>query len=89
MATVKIDPDDDELLEILRAKMILRGKKKTKKEILGELIRNASENEEILTNDIMDQTIPLEKDPMWKILNNPSELDMNDTSENIDDYIYK
>ena len=35
MTTVKLDPEDDNILEKLRAKMILRGKKMSKKDIFG------------------------------------------------------
>lgn len=88
MATVKIDTDDDELLEKLRAKMILRGVKKTKKDILSELIQNAYKLEEMITTDTIDNTIPLEEDPIWKILQSPDSTGISDTSTNIDDFIY-
>ena len=89
MTTVKLDPEDDNILEKLRAKMILRGKKMSKKDILGRLIKHAAENEDILSNDFMDQSIPLEEDPAWSILNEPHELEFDDTSTRIDEFVYK
>ena len=86
---MKIDTEEDDLLEKLRAKMILRGKKMTKKDIIGELIKKASEKEELYSNDTLDTSLPLEKDPMWKILNNPDQTGLRDTSTKIDEYIYK
>ena len=87
MTTVKIDPNDDELLETLRAKMILRGIKKTKKEILGELIKKATEEENLFNNNF--DRFEIENDSLWQMINNPVELDMDDTSINIDNHIYK
>ena len=88
MTTVKIDSDDDELLEKLRAKMILRGVKKTKKDILSELIRKAFKEEELVTGDTIDNSISLEEDPIWEILHSPDQTGISDSSTNIDDYIY-
>ena len=88
MPTVKIDVEEDELLEKLRAKMILRGKKRTKKDILADLIKKADVEEEMYNSDKIDNSLPLEKDPMWKILNNPDKTGLSNTSINIDEHIY-
>ena len=88
MPTVKIDNQIDELLEKLRAKMIMRGVKKTKKDILSELILREYKSEELLDDDNIDTTIPLEEDPIWEILNNPDKTGIKDSSTNIDDFIY-
>lgn len=88
MTTVKLDSEDDELLEKLRAKMILRGKKMTKKDILGKLIKQASVQEELFENDVLDQSVPLEEDEFWRILQRPDKLEMTDTSTKVDEYVY-
>ncbi|MHA1983565.1 MAG: hypothetical protein ACW967_04345 [Candidatus Hodarchaeales archaeon] len=88
MTTVKLDSEDDEILEKLRAKMILRGKKMTKKEILGKLIKQASTQEEFYDADVLNQSFPLEEDPFWVILQKPDKLELTDTSTKIDDYVY-
>ena len=88
MTTVKLDTEDNELLEKLRAKMILRGVKKTKKDILSELINKAFKSEELISEDTINNTIPIEKDPLWKILQSPDKTGISDTSTNIDDFIY-
>jgi len=88
MATIKIDTEDDELLEKLRAKMILRGLKKTKKDIISELIHKAFKLEELLSDDIIESNIPIEQDPIWKIMQSPDSTGIEDTSTNIDEFIY-
>ena len=88
MSTVKIDSEDDELLEKLRAKMILRGVKKTKKDIISELIKRAYKSEELIAEDRLDLTIPINEDPIWKILQSPDSTGIEDTSTNIDEFIY-
>ena len=88
MTTVKIDTEDDASLEKLRAKMILRGKKMTKKDIIGELIRKATKEEEVYTDDGIDMSVPLDKDPMWDILHSPDPTEITDTSTNVDEYLY-
>ena len=88
MTTVKLDSDDDELLEILRAKMIIRGKKMAKKDILGDSVKKASRVESIFHDDNIDNSVPLEEDHFWIILNNPAKLGLKDTSVNVDDCLY-
>ena len=68
--------------------MDLRGIKKTKKDILSELIHKAFESEEMIATDSVDNTITVEEDPIWDILNSPDQTGISDTSTNIDDFIY-
>ncbi|MHA2295587.1 MAG: hypothetical protein ACXAEU_22535 [Candidatus Hodarchaeales archaeon] len=69
MSTVRLSEEDDILLEKLRTRYILMGKKMTKKEILGKLIKEtALKFEEQTFQDPND----LEEDPAWKLLKNRS-----------------
>ncbi|MFW9856657.1 MAG: hypothetical protein ACFFFG_16520 [Candidatus Thorarchaeota archaeon] len=87
MTTVRLNKDDEDLLERLRARYILMGKKMTKKEILGQLIRQeAKKFEEELNNQHLPK---LEEDIAWKLLQTPTKWGIKDTSTTVDEYLYQ
>ena len=86
MTTVRLSKDDEDLLERLRARYILMGKKLTKKEILGNLIRQEAKKFE---DEIVDLHLPkLEEDSAWKLLSKPIKWGIKDTSTTVDKYLY-
>lgn len=87
MSTVRLNKDDEDLLERLRARYILMGKKMTKKEILGQLIRQEAKKfeEEVNNHDLLE----LEKDIAWKLLQKPLKWGIKDTSTTVDEYLYQ
>lgn len=85
MTTVRLSKDDEDLLERLRARYILMGKKLTKKEILGNLIRQEAKKFE---NNVVDTHLPnLEEDIAWKLLEKPLKWGIKDTSTTVDKYL--
>ena len=87
MTTVRLNKDDEDLLDRLRARYILMGKKMTKKEILGQLIRReATKFEEEVNNHHLPK---LEEDSAWKLLQTPEKWGIKDTSTTVDEYLYQ
>lgn len=87
MTTVRLGKDDEELLERLRARYILMGKKMTKKELLGQLIRQESKKYE---NEQLKHPLPkLEEDSAWILLQSPIKWGIKDTSTTVDKYLYQ
>ena len=87
MATLRIDNEDDELLERIRAQYILKGIKKTKKEILKEII--AQKVKEMHDLEIMEEeTESIEEDYAWKMLDKTPDWGIKDTSTTVDQYLY-
>jgi len=87
MTTVRLSKDDEELLERLRARYILMGKKMTKKEILGNLIRQEAKKFE---EEAVENRLPkLEEDIAWKLLFKPIKWGIKDTSTTVDEYLYR
>ena len=87
MTTVRLNKDDEDLLERLRARYILMGKKLTKKEILGQLIRQEARKFE---EESEERHLPgLEEDPAWILLSSPVKWGIKDTSTTVDNYLYK
>ena len=87
MATLRIDNEDDELLERIRAQYILKGIKKTKKEILKEII--AQKVKEMHDLEIMEEeTESIEEDYAWKMLDKAPDWGIKDTSTTVDQYLY-
>ena len=88
MATLRIDNEDDELLERIRAQYILKGVKKTKKEILKELI--AQKVKEMHDLEILEEeeTESVEEDYAWKMLEKAPKWGIKDTSTTVDQYLY-
>ena len=87
MTTVRLNKDDEDLLDRLRARYILMGKKMTKKEILGQLIRQEAYKFE---DEINNQHLPqLNQDYAWKLLQKPLKWGIKDTSTTVDEYLYQ
>ena len=89
MANVRIDDEDNQLLEQIRAYYILKGKKKTKKGIMKELIRKKAS--EVTDIKLISKTVetPLEEDITWILLNKPLSWGIKDTSTTVDQHLYK
>jgi hypothetical protein len=86
ITTVRLNKDDEDLLERLRARYILMGKKMTKKEILGNLIRQEAKKFE---DGVVNHHLPrLEDDYAWKLLQKPMKWGIKDTSTTVDEYLY-
>jgi hypothetical protein len=85
MSTIRIDGKHSELLDKLLAHLLLRGKKTTKKELVGIIIENALKNEGISMNDA---TIPPEDDPAWKGMEETFQTGIKDLSTKVDEYLY-
>ena len=86
VTTVRLNKDDEDLLERLRARYILMGKKMTKKEILGQLIRQEAKKFE---DEIINHNLPkLEEDFGWRLLQTPVKWGIKDTSTTVDKYLY-
>ncbi len=62
MSTVRLSKEDEKLLERLRAQYILMGKKMTKKDLLGQLIRKEAKRIEYTDSSALPK---LEKDLAW------------------------
>src|SRR3990172_2209805 len=58
VSSIRISPDDDRILEKIRAKYIMKGIKLTKKEIVGQLIKKKAE--ELATQDLDQEGIASE-----------------------------
>ena len=87
MATLRIDNEDDELLEKIRAQYILKGIKKSKKDIIKELITKKAQ--EIYELQLLEENEdPLEEDYAWKMLDKPLDWGITDTSKTVDYYLY-
>ncbi len=86
MTTVRLDKDDEELLDRLRARYILMGKKMTKKEILGQLIRQEAKKYE---DEQTRAPGKLEEDPAWILLDKAKKWGIKDTSTTVDKYLYQ
>ncbi len=67
------------------AQLSLRGRKITKKQLIGNLIENAYTMEGIGTREIG----VVEEDPAWIGLEITFDLGIADLSENVDEYLYK
>ena len=87
MTTVRLDKDDEELLERLRARYILMGNKMTKKEILGNLIKQEAKKFKEDSNQLLQSQI--EEDIVWKLLKKPRKWGIKDTSITVDEYLYQ
>lgn len=87
MTTVRLDKDDEDLLDRLRARYVLMGKKMTKKEILGNLIRQEAKKFE--EEHVDDPPIKLEDDTAWKQLKKPLKWGIKDTSTTVDEHLYQ
>ncbi len=84
MSTVKLDPKRAALLDRLKALLLLRGRKISKQEMIGELIDRAAKE----LGEFDSPEIPLEKDPAWIGLSKTYSWGTDDLSVNVDKYLY-
>ncbi len=81
MSTIRLDGKHAKMLDELKAKLILQGKKISKQEIVGRIIEIASNNNEIL----LDEQPHVEKDDAeLKIF----DWGVSDTSRTVDKHLY-
>lgn len=85
-SSVKIRAGAKEKLEELQAKLRLRGVKASLHEILEKLIEMGLENEEYLLSKLAPEE--LEEDPALKLLENPVDWGVEDSSLRIDEVLY-
>lgn len=86
MDTIQIDKKHSRLLDKLISHLISRGKKITKKELIGKLIERAFYAEGL---KISDKEKSIENDPARKGLDNTFKLGISDLSEKVDDLLYR
>ncbi len=86
MSTIRIDKEHAKLLDELITHLTLKGKKISKKELIGKLIENALILEGIKDSD---KNVSLENDPAWKGLEDTFSLGISDLSERVDDFLYE
>jgi len=87
-ATVKIEQEKKEKLDKFLASLLLReGIKITIQEALSLMIDYALENEERIIQKLKALP-PLEEDPAWKAIENPTHWGIKDSSKRIDEFLY-
>jgi len=87
-ATVKIELQKKEKLDKFLASLLLReGIKITLQEALSLIIDYALENEEEIIKKLRELP-PLEEDPAWKTIENPTHWGIKDSSKRIDEFLY-
>ena len=85
ISTIRIDKENVKYLDELISHLILRGKKITKKELIGKLIKEALIAEGLKNSNELNS---LESDLAWKGLNDVFKLGISDLSEKVDDVLY-
>ena len=86
MSTIRIDKEHAKLLDKLIAHLTLKGKKISKKELIGSLIENALRTEGLKESD---QFTSIENDPAWIGLKDTFNLGISDLSEIVDKLLYE
>jgi len=86
MSTIRIDKEHAKLLDKLIAHLTLKGKKISKKKLIGSLIENALRIEGLKDPD---QFTSLENDPAWIGLKDTFNLGISDLSEIVDKLLYE
>ena len=86
MSTVRLSKKDETLMERIRAKYILMGKKMTKKDLLGQLIKKEAKRIEYTNSSALPV---LEQDIAWQLLDKPESWGIRDTSVTVDDFLYR
>jgi hypothetical protein len=77
-----------EKLDKFLASLLLREDIKiTQQEILGLIIDYALQNEEQIIRKLKELP-PLEEDPAWKAIENPTRWGIKDSSKRIDEHLY-
>jgi hypothetical protein len=86
--TIKIDECKKQKLDRFIAKVLLReGKKVTIQEAIGVMIDHALKDEDEFMQNFK-QLSPLKEDPLWKMMENPKHLGIEDLSTSIDEQLY-
>ncbi|TFG01537.1 MAG: hypothetical protein EU540_03450 [Promethearchaeota archaeon] len=85
ISTIRIDKEDVKYLDELISHLILRGKKITKKKLIGKLIKEALIAEGLKNSNELNS---LEKDLAWTGLKDVFKLGISDLSEKVDDLLY-
>lgn len=86
--TIKMEQEKKEKLDRFVASLLLReGLKVTLQEALSLMIDYALENEEEIIKRLKALP-PLEDDPAWKALENPTHWGVRDSSKRIDEVLY-
>ncbi len=86
MSSIRVSKKHVELLDRLIAVLLLRGKKISKKDLIGKIIEDAAASEGIILDE---ETVPLEKDIAWLCLEESFDFGIPDLSENVDKYLYE
>ena len=85
ISTIRIDKENANNLDELISHLILRGKKMTKKELIGKLIKEALIAEGLNNSN---ELLSLESDFAWKGLKDVFNLGISDLSEKVDELLY-
>lgn len=86
--TVKLDKSRKESLERFVAELVLKeGLKVTYQEALGLMVEYSLENKHELVKRLKSLP-PLEDDPAWKLLDEPDDWGVDDSSDTVDEYLY-
>ena len=86
--TVKLDAQRKKNLERFVASVLIREGVKVKlQEALGLMVDYSLQNRDEFIKRLK-RLPPLEKDPAWKMLNQPDDWGVEDASEKIDEYLY-
>ncbi len=87
-ATVKLDESKKLSLEKFLATMLVKeGLKVTLQEALGLMVDYSLENQEDFMKKLKSLP-PLERDPAWKMLDEPDDWGVDDASERVDEFVY-
>jgi hypothetical protein len=81
MSTVRLDEQHAKMLDDLKAKLTLQGKKISKQELIGKIIEVASKNTDSLFEDQPPEAID---DDELKVF----DWGVSDTSTTVDEYLY-
>ncbi|MBX5327272.1 MAG: hypothetical protein ACQXXH_01605 [Candidatus Bathyarchaeia archaeon] len=86
--TTKIEQEKKEKLDRFLASLLLQeGIKITLQEALSLIIDYALENQEEIIKRLKELP-PLEEDPAWKTIENPTHWGIKDSSKRIDEILY-
>ena len=85
--SIRIDKEHNEMLDKLIARLILMGKKITKKELIGHLIETAAKEENSIAE--LNKNLGLEDDPLWIGLSKTHKSGIKDLSTSVDQLLYK
>ncbi len=88
MVTLRISDEVNRKLEQFLAWLLIRkGVKIDKKKFVENAILYVIHDEKFIEK-IVGDTVPLEKDPAWVLLDKPKSWGIEDSSTKIDEYLY-